>query len=67
MSPHRLADFVGSNSGTSTPVLFDTTSETEQSLDSSAVEADFYAERQANEPIAIVGIGKRDPSNPSDA
>ncbi|KAI4115532.1 MAG: hypothetical protein LQ338_007846 [Usnochroma carphineum] len=61
MSPHRLADFVGSNSGTSTPVLFDTTSETEQSLDSSAVEADFYAERQANEPIAIVGIGCRLP------
>lgn len=59
MSPHRLSDFVDSDSGSSTPVLVDALSDVGQSSPSVGESLeDFRAGSQANEPIAIVGIGQ---------
>lgn len=61
MSPHRVSDFVDSDSGSSTPVLVDGLSDIDQrDLSSPSVgesHEEFKTGSQANEPIAIVGIG----------
>lgn len=58
MSPHRLSDYVESNSGSSTPVLIDELSDIDHAGHSSAPsESDFGTGSKVNEPIAIVGIG----------
>ncbi|KAL9598452.1 MAG: hypothetical protein Q9219_004488 [cf. Caloplaca sp. 3 TL-2023] len=62
MSPHRLTDFAGSNSGANTPVLIDTASESEHSSLGTPLNGEtLVGDRKANEPIAIVGIGCRLP------
>ena len=58
MSPHRVSDFVESDSGSSTPVLVDNLSDIDESGSSSpSTEEDFGKGSHVNEPIAIVGIG----------
>ena len=62
MSPHKVADFITSDSGSSTPILVDALSDSDQSgLSSPSHEEAFKTERQVNEPIAIVGIGESFP------
>ncbi|KAL8833881.1 MAG: hypothetical protein Q9170_004028 [Blastenia crenularia] len=62
MSPHKITDSIASSSGISTPALLDSSSESDGGkLESPSVEADFSVEQQANEPVAIVGIGCRLP------
>ena len=60
MSPHKVDDFVASDSGSSTPALVDALSDSDQSglLSSPSHEETFKTESQVNEPIAIVGIGE---------
>ena len=59
MSPHRVDDFVASDSGSSTPVLVDALSDSDQSgLSSPSHEEAFKTESQVKEPIAIIGIGE---------
>lgn len=59
MSPHRLSDFVESESGSSTSVLVDGLNDTEQSVLSSPIsEGAVEAGNQVDEPIAIIGIGQ---------
>lgn len=66
MSPHKMTDTIPSDSGTNTPVVLDLSSESDsRDIESPPVEADFCAGRQANEPVAIVGIGKQDHPSPS--
>ncbi|KAI4176186.1 MAG: hypothetical protein LQ343_001230 [Gyalolechia ehrenbergii] len=57
-----MTDTIPSDSGTNTPVVLDLSSESDsRDIESPPVEADFCAGRQANEPVAIVGIGCRLP------
>ena len=59
MSPHRLSDFVASESGSSTPVLVDSLSDMEQSGLYSSISGEAYGTgNPVNEPIAIIGIGE---------
>lgn len=59
MSPHRLSDFVPSESGSSTPVLVDGLSDMERSGSSSPTSEEAYKTGyHVNEPIAIIGIGQ---------
>ena len=59
MSPHRVSDFVESDSGRSTPVLVDGLSDIDESGSSSpSTEENLTKGSHVNEPIAIVGIGR---------
>ena len=59
MSPHRISGFFASESGSSTPVLIDDSSDMERSsLNSSINEEADRTSNPVNEPIAIIGIGE---------